>query len=175
MNWLDYVILGTLLLSTLVGVIRGVTREVLGLGTWVLAFIAAYFFADDLSLWLQDWIDDGPVRMLSAYAGVFIGSLAIGAIFTALLTHWIRESRLSGADRTLGGGFGLARAVVLVGAGVLLSDLAEAREAPWWTGSSLVEHFEVVGQAIAAILPEGWIDALRPAPAETPSQSQFPF
>lgn len=175
MNWLDYVILATLLLSTLVGVIRGVTREVLGLGTWVLAFIAAYFFADDLALWLQDWISDGPVRMLSAYAGVFIASLAVGAVLTALLTHWIRESRLSSADRTLGGGFGLARAVVLVGAGVLLSDLAEARDAPWWTGSSLVGHFEVVGKAIAAVLPEGWAEALRPAPAEARPESQFPF
>lgn len=175
MNWLDYVILGTLLLSTLVGVIRGVTREILGLGTWVLAFVAAYLFADDVAVWLQDWITDAPVRMLSAYAGVFIGSLAVGAIFTALLTHWIRESRLSSADRTLGGGFGLARAVVLVGAGVLLSDLAEARESLWWTDSSLVEHFEVVGEAIASVLPEGWADALRPAPSEPPIESQFPF
>ena len=30
MNWLDYVILATLVLSTLVGVIRGVVREMLG-------------------------------------------------------------------------------------------------------------------------------------------------
>lgn len=36
MNWLDYVILATLVLSTLVGVIRGVVREMFGLGTWVL-------------------------------------------------------------------------------------------------------------------------------------------
>lgn len=171
MNWLDYVILGTLLLSTLVGVIRGVTREVLGLGTWVLATVAAYLFADELAVLLQRWIQDAPVRMLAAYAGVFAGSLAVGAVLTALLTHWIRESRLSSADRTLGGAFGLARAVVLVGAGVLLSELAEAQEAPWWSGSHLVEHFEVVGEAIAAVLPEGWVEALRPAPVEAPPET----
>lgn len=173
MNWLDYVILGTLLLSTLVGVIRGITREVFGLGTWVVAFFGAFFFADGVASRLAKWIEDPALQKLTAYAGVFIVILAVGAIATSFLSGWIRDTRLSSADRTLGGGFGLARAVLLIGAGVLLSDLAQARDADWWKHSSLAPHFESVGQAIAAILPNGWLDALRPEPIAVPSPSSF--
>lgn len=166
MNWLDYVILATLLLSTLVGVIRGVTRELLGLATWVFAFVMAFFFADPAAAALGRFIDDPALRVLAAYAGVFLGVLAIGAVLTSLLASWIRETRLSAADRTLGGGFGLVRAVLLVGAAVLLVGLAEAEDSGWWQASALVEHFDVVRRGLESVLPEAWLDALRPAEAD---------
>ena len=89
-------------------------------------------------------------------------TLALGAIVTSILASWIRGSHLSGADRSLGGGFGLLRAVLMIGAAALLSDLAEAREARWWTESQLIDKFDAVGDAIGALLPESWLDALRP-------------
>lgn len=168
MNWLDYVIIVTLVLSTLVGVIRGVVREMLGIGTWVVAFVMAFYFADTVAAALAGFIGDPALRVLTAYAGVFLIVLAIGAILTALLANWIRQTGLSTADRTLGGGFGLVRAVILVGAGVLLVELAEAQDANWWQNSALVDHFDIVRRALEAILPESWLDALRP---DTVSQS----
>ncbi|WP_052378873.1 CvpA family protein [Polycyclovorans algicola] len=167
MNWLDYVILATLVLSTLVGVIRGVVREMFGLGTWVFAFVMAFYFADAAASALSGLIGDPALRVLTAYAGVFLAVLAIGAILTALLANWIRQTGLSAADRTLGGGFGLVRAVLLVGAGALLVDLAEAQDASWWQNSDLAGHFDIVRRAIAAMLPEAWLDALRPDPVDT--------
>ena len=172
MNWVDYAIIATLVLSTLAGVIRGITREVLGLGTWVLAFVLAFIIAQPVSGWLEGWIADPALRMLVAYGGVFLLTLALGAIVTSILASWIRNTHLSGADRTLGGGFGLLRAVLLIGAAALLSDLAEAREARWWLDSALIGHFDAVGDAIGALVPDRWLDALRPAPApEAPTVS----
>ncbi len=162
MNWVDYVILATLVLSTLAGVIRGITREVLGLGTWILAFVIAFLVAPPVAGWLQRWVEDPALRLLLGYGGVFLMTLALGAIVPSILASWIRGSHLSGADRSLGGGFGLLRAVLMIGAAALLSDLAEAREARWWTESQLIDKFDAVGDAIGALLPESWLDALRP-------------
>jgi membrane protein required for colicin V production len=167
MNWLDYVIIATLVLSTLVGVIRGVVREMLGLGTWIFAFVVAFYFADAVASSLSGFIGDPALRVLTAYAGVFLAVLAIGAILTALLANWIRQTGLSTADRTLGGGFGLVRAVLLVGAGALLVNLAEAQDATWWQNSSLAEHFDIVRRALEAMLPDAWLDAMRPDPVDT--------
>ncbi len=164
MNWVDYVILATLVLSTLAGVIRGITREVLGLATWVLAFIIAFLVAPPVAGWLERWVSDPALRLLLGYGGVFLLTLALGAIVTSILASWIRGSHLSGADRSLGAGFGLLRAVLLIGAAALLSDLAGAREAPWWTESQLIDKFDAVGDALGALLPESWLDALRPEP-----------
>ncbi len=169
MNWLDYVIIATLVLSTLVGVIRGVVREMFGIGTWVFAFVMAFYFADSAAAALATFIGDPALRVLTAYAGVFLVVLAIGAILTSLLANWIRQTGLSTADRTLGGGFGLIRAVILVGAGVLLVELAEAQDAAWWQNSDLVGHFDIVRRALEAILPESWLEALRPESAPATS------
>ena len=162
MNWLDYVILATLVLSTLVGVIRGVVREMLGVGTWIFAFVMAFYFADTVASALSGFIGDPALRVLTAYAGVFLVVLAIGAVLTSLLANWIRQTGLSAADRSLGGGFGLVRAVLL----------AEAQDASWWQNSELAGHFDIVRRAIAALLPEAWLDALRPDPVSSAAPPQ---
>ena len=162
MNWLDYVILATLVLSTLVGVIRGVVREMLGVGTWIFAFVMAFYFADTVASALSGFIGDPALRVLTAYAGVFLVVLAIGAVLTSLLANWIRQTGLSAADRSLGGGFGLVRAVLLV----------EAQDASWWQNSELAGHFDIVRRAIAALLPEAWLDALRPDPVSSAAPPQ---
>ncbi len=172
MNWLDYVILATLVLSTLVGVIRGVVREMLGVGTWIFAFVMAFYFADTVASALSGFIGDPALRVLTAYAGVFLVVLAIGAVLTSLLANWIRQTGLSAADRSLGGGFGLVRAVLLVGGGALLVQLAEAQDATWWQNSDLAGHFDIVRRAIAALLPEAWLDALRPDPVSSAAPPQ---
>ena len=112
--------------------------------------------------WARAGIMLAGACLLLGYGGVFLMTLALGAIVTSILASWIRGSHLSGADRSLGGGFGLLRAVLMIGAAALLSDLAEAREARWWTESQLIDKFDAVGDAIGALLPESWLDALRP-------------
>ena len=41
MNWVDLVVLGVILLSGLLAFTRGLVREVLGLGAWVIAAVIA--------------------------------------------------------------------------------------------------------------------------------------
>ena len=42
MNWPDYAILGTILISVLVGALRGFMKEVFSLLVWAAAFVIAY-------------------------------------------------------------------------------------------------------------------------------------
>ena len=64
------------------------------------------------------------------------------------------------------------RAVLLVGGGALLVQLAEAQDASWWQNSELAGHFDIVRRAIAALLPEAWLDALRPDPVSSAAPPQ---
>ena len=46
MNWLDYAVIGVIVVSMVWSALRGVVREILSLGGWIIAFLAANLFAD---------------------------------------------------------------------------------------------------------------------------------
>lgn len=48
-NGVDYIIIGILALSVLAGLLRGLVKEVLGLLTWIVAFVVSTMFAGQLA------------------------------------------------------------------------------------------------------------------------------
>lgn len=171
MIWVDWCIVAVFLISILIGVIRGFAREILILLTWVLAFGLAWLFGDMLAGLLEDRISQPAVRIACAYAALFIGGLLIGAILTHLLTEWIRGSVLDGIDRTLGGGIGFLRAVIVVSFLLLVAGTMGAKQDRWWHQSLIIPHVEWLADGLKALVPERWLDRLRPAPEEKPDTS----
>ncbi|MDP3859600.1 MAG: CvpA family protein [Stagnimonas sp.] len=169
MNWADYAILTVVLVSVLFGVFRGLTRELLGIAGWVLAFWVAFSFSESAADWLQPRIDTPSVRKAVAFGGLFLLSLLLAAIATYFAASAIRDSRLSGIDRTLGGGFGFLRGLLVVAALLLVASGTAARKDPWWQQSLFVPHLEWLADAVKAVLPEHWIRYL-----ESPDTSPGP-
>tara|TARA_R110000787_G_scaffold187146_5_gene299045 strand:+ start:2468 stop:3151 length:684 start_codon:yes stop_codon:yes gene_type:complete len=162
MNWVDYGIIAIILLSALIGVMRGFVREVFGLGTWALAFILAIAFGPQFADSLSGSIATPLLRTGIAYGGLFLGGLLIGGILTAVLVARIRESRFSSVDRTTGAGIGLLRGVLLVGLAVLLGSTAGMSAENWWSKSKLIEPATVVADGFKVVIPESWLDPLKP-------------
>ncbi len=168
MIWVDYGILALLLVSVIVGLLRGFAREVFGLLTWALAFWLALRFAAPFGHWLEPYISVPSVRKVSAYALLFFGGLLVGGIFTSLIVRALRASALSSTDRTLGGGFGLLRGGLLVGAFLLLGGATPLKQDPWWNQSVLLPHFQWLADGLAIVIPERWLDQLRSASESEP-------
>ncbi|TAJ53172.1 MAG: CvpA family protein [Nevskiaceae bacterium] len=160
MNWADYAILTIVLVSILVGIFRGLTRELLGLVGWVLAFWLAFHFVDPVSAWLDGRIATPSVRRAVAFGGIFLLTLLLCAIATFLLASMIRDSQFSGIDRTLGGGFGFLRGLLLIAALLMVAGTTTARQDLWWRQSLLVPELEWLAEALHSVLPESWIRAL---------------
>jgi membrane protein required for colicin V production len=113
MSWLDYAIIGVICISIGWGVWRGLMREFMSLAGWVIAFFAANAAADPLGGWLP--ISARPeVRVLIAFAVVFVATLSVAALAGMLLSKLFQAAGLSGVDRTLGGLFGLGRGIVIL-------------------------------------------------------------
>lgn len=168
MNWADYAILTVVLISVLIGVFRGFTREVFGVAGWVLAFWAAIQFVDPVSGWLVERIETPSVRRAVAFGGVFLGTLLLASILTFFLGSAIRDSRFSGVDRTLGGGFGFLRGLFVIAVLLLVASGTAARKDPWWQQSVFVPRLEWTADALKSVLPERWIRILEP-PHSSPS------
>lgn len=131
MNWVDLAVLGLLLLSALIGLMRGFAREALGLVAWVSAAVLAtrlYPQALPLSRHLlgSDAVAD-PVAFLVVFVVLLIAFLLIAGALAGL----VRGSILGGIDRLGGFAFGLVRGgFVLVIAYMLATPLLPVSEWP---------------------------------------------
>ncbi|TAL87901.1 MAG: CvpA family protein, partial [Rhodanobacter sp.] len=80
MNWVDAIILGILVLSVLMGLLRGLVAELLSLVIWVAAFVVAALFGPDVAALFEHVISLSVARLILGYAICFVGVLLLGAL-----------------------------------------------------------------------------------------------
>ena len=111
----DWVLLGVLLASLVLGFWRGLVYEVLSLAGWLAAFIVAQWLAVDAVPWLPFLKTAAPqIQYAVAFAAVFVATLFAAGLVSWLIKKLVDTVGLRPIDRTLGAAFGLARGVVLL-------------------------------------------------------------
>jgi membrane protein required for colicin V production len=109
-------------------------HEMLSLGGWVLAFLAANLLSGPLSEQITSTMRP-ELRVLLAWLGVFVVVLLAASLAGMLLGRFIKSVGLKSTDRTLGGLFGLVRGVVMGLAFALLAGLTRFPAHPVWKDS----------------------------------------
>jgi membrane protein required for colicin V production len=132
---LDYAALAVLALSTAWGVWRGLVREVISLAGWVIAFLAANLFSSPLADALPASISHPDVRIIVAFVAIFVVVLTLATLAAIALSKALKATGLRGLDRTLGGLFGMARAVLIAVAFALVAGLTSLPRHPIWRES----------------------------------------
>src|SRR5262245_32416392 len=112
----DYVILSILIISAIMGLVRGLLKEAIAVITWFLAIVLAWSFASSLEPLLGGVLVGSPLRIWAARAIIFVGVLLIGGAISVVVGHYVRVSMFAGMDKLLGFLFGIIRGVVVVGA-----------------------------------------------------------
>ncbi len=153
MIWVDYIILGIVGLSALIGFARGLIREVLALGIWIAAVVLAWLFFRDVADQLTPWISTPSIRLVAAFLMIVFGVVLLGALLGYLLTMLIEKTGLSGLDRLLGVLFGAARGAVLVALLVFVAALTPLPEDPWWQESQLIPPFHRLAERLLELVP----------------------
>jgi membrane protein required for colicin V production len=153
LSWLDYTIVGIILISTLVSLFRGFIREALSLAFWVLAFWVAQLYFREIATQLDSLISAPSLRAPVAFVIIFLVVLMLGGLVTFLIAKVIDATGLSGTDRVIGMLFGATRGVLLVGALVLLAGFTSMPKDPWWREAKLIGHFEELATWMRELLP----------------------
>ena len=153
MIWVDYLILAIIAVSALIGLARGLIREVLSLGVWVVALVVAWLFFRDLAEQLTPWISTPSVRLVVGFLLLVFGVLLIGALVSFLLTTLVEKTGLGGYDRLLGVVFGAARGSVLVALLVFVATMTPLPEDPWWQESQLIPPFHRLAERLLELVP----------------------
>jgi membrane protein required for colicin V production len=149
----DFVLLAILAISVVLGLLRGLLKEVLSLVAYASAFLAAIWWGPTVSDWSAQWISQPFVSMALAYLGVFIAVLLSIGFVNMTLSALLSKTGLTPADHGLGAMFGLLRGVLFVLILVILAGYTPLPEEPWWKNAMFSKQVVSVVQQIKLRLP----------------------
>ena len=152
MNWVDYLILVIIVISTLISLLRGFLREVVSLVTWVVGFWVALRFARPVGD-VFSFIHNPSVRVVVGFAILFVVILIIGAAINFLIGKIMEKTGAGAADRMLGLLFGMVRGIVVVAVLVIVAGFTTLPQNGWWHASRLIPYAESVAGWMRAVLP----------------------
>ncbi len=161
MTLTDYLLIAAILISAVVGALRGFLREAVALGAWIVALFVAWHFADLIEPHLGGLLGDSEVRPWAARVIIVVLVLLLGAAIGALLAHFVRLSIFSGMDRLLGFAFGLLRGFLLLGVFVILGQLLRLSGEAWWRSSLLIPYGESVANGMRSVVGEAHVTHAR--------------
>ena len=150
----DYIILAIIVLSAVMGLVRGLLRESIAVITWFLAIVFAWMFADNLEPLLGGVLVGSPLRIWAARVIIFVFVLLVGGAIATVLGHYVRVSMFAGMDKFLGFIFGIIRGVVIVGAFTIAIQALRMDEDPRWKNSRLMPYAIGVADALRGIVGE---------------------
>ncbi len=153
---LDGILLLVVLISAVLAMIRGFTREVFSIASWVAAAAAAYFLWDKVLPYVQRYIDDEKIALGITIAGIFFITLLVVSLITMRISDFVLDSRAGPLDRMLGFGFGAVRGLILVIIAVLFINffIAPDKQPEWIAMAKSKPWLNSLGQDLMNRLPE---------------------
>ena len=153
---LDIILIGVMLISALLAMIRGFMREVLSIAAWVIAAVVTLYSYTKLLPFAKTYFNNDIVAAAVVVGGTFLGTLLIVSIITVRFSDMVLDSRIGALDRTLGFLFGLARGLVIVVVAFLFfAWLVPDRSQPEWVRSAKSRVvLQGTGDWLMALLPD---------------------
>jgi membrane protein required for colicin V production len=164
---IDIIILVAIIVSVVVGMVRGFVKEAISIAALLLAIWAAIYFGPAVGVAMAGWLDSEELQMWFGRIFLFAVILSIGGVLSWGLSKLVRLSILSGMDRFLGSLFGVCRGLLLIAVAIILGQYAGFSNDPWWQGSMLIPHLEVVADWIKEMAPQGYELLTPDAPADS--------
>ena len=174
----DGVLLAIMLFSGLLAMVRGFSREVLSVGSWIAAAVAAFYFYNLLSpmvgQYTASFSDSKTLADIAAAGVIFIVTLIVVSLLTMKIADVIVDSRIGALDRSLGFAFGAARGMLLVVVPLMFYNwlVPDVDKQPSWIAQSKAKPMlESIGESIVQMLPDdperSILDRFRPKDEES--------
>ena len=179
---LDGILVGFTLVSAMLAMVRGLSREILSVVSWAAAAAAAFFFYKPVLPYVQPYVESDKIAMAASAGIVFVIALIVVSVITMKLADWIIDSRIGALDRTLGFLYGAARGILVVAVALLFFNWLAGAKAPAWIANAKSRPLlETIGAKLESLLPEDPENAIlkklnpnQPAAPETPPAADAP-
>ena len=163
MNLLDFVLAIILLASGVAGFRRGLSRQIIGLVSGVLALLLGIWFYGTVGCYLLPYASSRTMANAGGFVVVFCGVLLLGALVGWVVGRFLKVTGLSVVDHLLGAAFGLLRGLVFAIA-IIMGVMAFSRgdkppEAI--VGSRLAPYVVDAARMVASVAPHDLKEGFR--------------
>ena len=113
-NWLDIILLSSMLISGLLALTQGFIKEVLSLIGWIISFISVTILMPETGKFLRPFIESEALSDLITIALIFIITLMIWRVISLMIIKLFKITSINYIDRILGFIFGILRIYILL-------------------------------------------------------------
>jgi membrane protein required for colicin V production len=156
-SYLDLALIVVVLISALLSMLRGFTREVLAIISWAAAAAAAfYFYPLGVPYILPYTGGKDQIAMGISAAAIFFLTLIVVSIITVKISDMILDSKIGALDRSLGFLFGAGRGLLLcVVAFLFFGWLVPEKAQPEWVKTAKTRPLlSSSGEQLMAMMPD---------------------
>ena len=127
MNYLDIIISIPIVFGIIMGLKRGIVKEVLAIAGIVLGIVVSRAYAGEAATWLHDQVSTWDINLLRPIAAftIFIAVAVICNLLAYLLTKLFKLISLGWVNRLVGALFGAVKWVLIVSVIVLCIDMLD--------------------------------------------------
>ena len=153
---LDIILIGVMLVSALLAMIRGFMREILSIASWVIAALVTLYSYAKLLPFAKSYFNNDIVAAATVIGGTFLLTLIVVSVITVRFSDMVLDSRVGALDRTLGFLFGLGRGLIIVVVAFLFfAWLVPPRTQPSWVANAKSkEMLQLTGDWLMSMLPD---------------------
>lgn len=175
LTYLDAALIAVTLISGLLAMYRGFTRELLSIVSWAVAALAVLYFvlnykklAEDLAAQMGTQV---PIAQIAIGAVIFLIVLIVVHLITSRISDAILDSSVGMIDRILGFVFGVVRGFILVVIPYMFYESFipdPANQVSWVRDSASLPYIKSTGNTIRSVLETHMPSSLtnpQPAPA----------
>jgi membrane protein required for colicin V production len=114
-SFIDWLVLVIVLISAVLAAVRGFVRELIGMGSLVLAFLFAAWFYPTAAEIFKDVVLTENLALFCGFSIIFLGTLVAGLLFAWIVAKFVKAAKLQWFDRFLGALFGFVRGWIVGG------------------------------------------------------------
>ena len=153
-NYFDIAIIVIILITALIGFMRGLVWMGIFIATWTAAIFLAIKYKDALASALPIKLGSEVAQTGLAFLLILLGVLLAGAIINFLFSKAVSAIGLGTFDRILGTGLGIVLGALAISLLVMLLSLTELPKQPDWQQSRFIPRFQEAAEWIKTQIPE---------------------
>lgn len=154
-NALDIGIMAIIGLSTIIGIYRGIFRELITITVWAIGAFLAFAHGKNLGQSLT-FVSSEYAKQAVAQSIIFIAVVIIGMILRMFLFKAMNIGGPSALDRILGTLFGAARGVAIIVITMVVAVATPIIDQKWYDASKLVDIFQGMADDLSGVVPGKW-------------------
>jgi len=151
-NWLDVVLLGVMLITVIVGLVKGFIREVVGLASVVVGLVLAGQYYENLAALMRPLFSSQMLDDFISFLIIFFTVVILGWVVASLLSHWTKGP-FKLLNHLLGGAVGFLKGILVCGV-VVLALLVFSVEREAVVKSRLANDALYVTNGIVQLVPQ---------------------